>query len=177
MKSADSSNTQENTPNNNKKEDDCTGLLAVVKGLPDKMKKVDLKPSTTTSILARNSILLPTRVARVEQLSGIMKAPLPPCTSASATGKYFNQSEYRVYSINLLFTLSPHGSHNSTQIDKIQGNLNIIYIELFIIMIYFILLHDLRVQLSNNDFVRKLSNLLSLIVGNKCFCIPLLSSM
>lgn len=68
-----------------------------VKKLPDKVKKIDVKPPPSpTSFLARNAALVPSQVARLKQISPVQTglemgtSGAPAASSGSATGKYFH---------------------------------------------------------------------------------------
>ncbi|XP_015113819.1 cytochrome b5 reductase 4 isoform X1 [Diachasma alloeum] len=90
MESADSNQQPEGSRSKDNDE------LSEIKGnyITEKMKRVDVKPSSSpTSFLAKSSVLLPTGVARVKQISGVASESSRSATgSGSATGNPRNKT-------------------------------------------------------------------------------------
>ncbi|CAL7947311.1 unnamed protein product [Xylocopa violacea] len=63
------------------------------KDIEEKLKRVDVKPSSATSLLAKNAVLLPSGVARVKQLQEPRAvSETGPSSSGSATGNPRNKT-------------------------------------------------------------------------------------
>lgn len=82
MKKNDSSGTQ---PRDENGKDKCHSYKT--DDIQDKMKKVDVKTSSPTSLLARNTLVLPTGVIKPNQSEQVKAKSKTVPSSGSATGK------------------------------------------------------------------------------------------
>lgn len=95
------------TPGQESSKPSCAaGKKDEAKDIQEKMKKVDVKTTSATSLLAKNTVLLPSGVVRVKQLHEVKAVSQAGSSSGSATGEPIPSSSENIFFLYLLLSFS-----------------------------------------------------------------------